>query len=88
MLMEIVGWCAIGLGAVFSAAVLYRDTRSMLASEPYAGMGRFGPELHVLGAIATGAGAGLLGGIWTGLGVGLGHVVIAFAVFFAVDRLN
>ena len=83
---DLTGWCAIGLGSAFSIALLLHDIRAMLATEPYEGMRRYGPELHVFGGLVSGIGAGLLAGPWVGLGVGLGQVAVAFAVFLIGRR--
>jgi hypothetical protein len=74
--MTIVAWALLAVGAIVSLAILIGDWRKLRSDEPYAATGLWAPEIHVVIALFTGAGAWMLGGWIVGVAVGVGHAAI------------
>lgn len=69
-------WTLIALGALPALLLLAAELYRRRATEPYAGIGRWAPELQAVLALFTGAGVWIGWGWMAGVGAFLGHAVV------------
>lgn len=84
--MTILGWLLLGIGAFFSLLFMWGDIQKTRSMEPYAGIGLWAPEVHVVLALLTGGGSWMLWGWIVGIAVFVGHSAIGMFVGLKIVR--
>lgn len=84
--MIIAAWGLVAIGGALSLGTLLANYRRNRAEDPYTRMGNFGPELQVVFALFTGAGAWIGWGWIAGAAAFLGHAGVAFTLGLRMFR--